>query len=672
MPPTQVSARTRLVLRLCALAGVLALAFHIAHGQFGLGGHGLDRFTNDWLYDAIVVASAVSCFARAWLVPKERVAWLVLGAGLAFDALGEIYYTLAFGDSATAPVPSLADLFYLLYYPAVYVALVLFVRHRIGRVRPSAWLDGAIAAVTAAAVVVSTVFGPIMRSATQGSAASVATSLAYPICDLLLLAVVIGVFSLAKWRPGRRWLLLGAGLALTAIADTAYLYAAAKGTYRVGGLLDSLWLAAALAIAAAPWQSSRRLRPTERGGMRVLLLPGCFAVIALALLVHGGFRHVGAAGLILASVAMALVILRGALILRENLRLLEVSQREAVTDTLTGLGNRRRLTAALDRVLDAGSRSAPAILVVFDLDGFKLYNDSFGHLAGDTLLAHLGDRLAAAVVDAGSAYRLGGDEFCVLIDRNLRHAEDRVAACVHALTAEGDGFSVGVSFGRVTVPREAETPTSALRLADDRMYARKGSRRGSARQQSHDVLLRLLRERQPELHDHMREVGRLAVAVGRRLAMTEEELDEVSRAAELHDVGKAAIPDAILASPNRLDASELAFMRRHTIVGERILAAAPALAPVARLVRSSHERWDGGGYPDRLAGTAIPLGARIVSVCDAFHAMVSERPYAGPMTPTEALAELERNAGSQFDPQVVAAFVAVWSDREREPELVSR
>jgi two-component system, cell cycle response regulator len=154
--------------------------------------------------------------------------------------------------------------------------------------------------------------------------------------------------------------------------------------------------------------------------------------------------------------------------------------------------------------------------------------------------------------------------------------------------------------------------------------------------------------------------------------MTEEELDEVSRAAELHDVGKAAVPDAILASPNRLDERELAFMRRHTIVGERILAAAPALAPVARLVRSSHERWDGGGYPDRFPGTAIPLGARSVSVCDAFHAMVSNRPYADPMTPPQALAELERQAGSQFDPQVVAAFVAVGADRERQPELVPR
>jgi len=651
---------------------VLALAFHIAHGQFGLGGHGLDRFTHDWLYDAIVVASAVSCFARAALVPKERVAWLVLGAGLAADALGEIYYSLVFGDANTVPIPSFDDLLYLLYYPAADVALVLFVRDRMGHVRPNAWLDGAIAAVTASAVVVATVFEPIVRSATQGSAASVATSMAYPICDLLLLAVVIGAFSLAKWRPGRRWLFLGVGLALSAIADTAYLYAEAKGTYRVGGLLDSMWLAAALALAFAPWQSARRVHAPARGGMRVLLLPGCFAVIALGVLVYGGFDRIGPGGLILAGLAMALVIVRGALTLRENLRLLEVSQREAVTDALTGLGNRRRLTAALDRVLDTGSRSAPAVLVVFDLDGFKLYNDSFGHLAGDTLLAHLGDRLSAAVVDAGSAFRLGGDEFCVLIDRDLQHADDRVAACIDALTAEGDGFSVGVSFDRVAVPQEAETPTSALRLADDRMYARKGNRRGSARQQSHHVLLRLLRERQPELHEHMREVGRLAVAVGRRLPMTEEELDEVSRAAELHDVGKAAIPDAILASPNWLDEGELAFMRRHTIVGERILAAAPALAPVARLVRSSHERWDGGGYPDRLAGTAIPLGARIVSVCDAFDAMVSNRPYAGPMTPTQALAELERNAGSQFDPQVVAAFVEVWSDRERRPELVSR
>jgi HD-GYP domain-containing protein (c-di-GMP phosphodiesterase class II) len=162
------------------------------------------------------------------------------------------------------------------------------------------------------------------------------------------------------------------------------------------------------------------------------------------------------------------------------------------------------------------------------------------------------------------------------------------------------------------------------------------------------------------LHDHLREVGQMAVEVGQRLGLTEDQVADVRQAAELHDIGKAAIPDAILAKPGPLTESEWTFMRRHTIVGERILTAAPALAPVGVLVRSSHEHWDGTGYPDGLAGEAIPIGARIVSVCDAFHAMISGRPYAEPISATQAIAELRGNASAQFDPTVVEAFERVW------------
>jgi two-component system cell cycle response regulator len=154
-------------------------------------------------------------------------------------------------------------------------------------------------------------------------------------------------------------------------------------------------------------------------------------------------------------------------------------------------------------------------------------------------------------------------------------------------------------------------------------------------------------------------VAELALATGRELGMGPEELDEVARAAELHDLGKIAVPDTILDKPGPLTEAEWGFMRRHTIVAERILLAAPALRPVARLVRSSHERWDGTGYPDALAGEQIPLGARVVAVCDAFDAMVSERPHRPAMTEDEALAELRACANSQFDAAVVEAFAGI-------------
>ncbi len=179
------------------------------------------------------------------------------------------------------------------------------------------------------------------------------------------------------------------------------------------------------------------------------------------------------------------------------------------------------------------------------------------------------------------------------------------------------------------IPEETADATAALQIADARMYEQKNGGRPFAARQSRAVLLRALEERSPELLRHLGGVARLAGEVAERLALSSEEVEHVRQAAELHDVGKMAIPDAILSKPGPLDPSERAFLRRHTLVGERIVGAAPALAPVARLVRSSHERLGGEGYPDRTAGEEIPLGSRIIAVCDAYDAMTSDRPYAG-------------------------------------------
>jgi two-component system cell cycle response regulator len=169
----------------------------------------------------------------------------------------------------------------------------------------------------------------------------------------------------------------------------------------------------------------------------------------------------------------------------------------------------------------------------------------------------------------------------------------------------------------------------------------------------------LVGARLPELLEHADAVADLAHALAVALGLAGEDRELIVRAAELHDVGKVAVPDAILGKPGPLDPIERAFMERHTVIGEAIVEAAAPLRPAASLVRSSHERWDGGGYPDRLAGEAIPLGARIVAVCDAYHAMVQDRVYGRVLGEAEALAELRRCAGTQFDPRVVAAFCAL-------------
>jgi diguanylate cyclase (GGDEF)-like protein/PAS domain S-box-containing protein len=335
-------------------------------------------------------------------------------------------------------------------------------------------------------------------------------------------------------------------------------------------------------------------------------------------------------------------------------------------DPLTSLGNRRALLADLQGRLDRATAERPLLLQLFDLDGFKTYNDTFGHPAGDALLTRMAQRLQSGLAGSATAYRMGGDEFCVLSLLDCEDHDSIAGTAIGALTEHGEGFHVTASFGSVRLPVEATTATEALREADRRMYARKSlDSRSSAGRQSADVLLSILSERNKDLGVHLDEVTALADAVAARLKLSDEELAPLLQAASLHDVGKAAVPDDILDKPGALDDAEWQLMRRHTVIGERILASAPALTRASKLVRWSHERWDGDGYPDRLAGEDIPLGSRIIAVCDAYDAMVSDRPYRAPLSSVQALAELRRCAGRQFDPAVVDVFGEVLADRER-------
>lgn len=323
--------------------------------------------------------------------------------------------------------------------------------------------------------------------------------------------------------------------------------------------------------------------------------------------------------------------------------------RQAHCDALTGLLNRRQLAVDVAAALD---RDDDSLLVVFDLDGFKTYNDTFGHPAGDALLIRMATRLQEAVVDRGTAYRLGGDEFCV-----LAATVDIVERAAAALREHGAEFSITNSYGRVHLGGEVTSYEHAMRLADERLYDHKNGRSTAAQRQAHDVLLRVLREREPDLGEHVQAVARLARAVGVGLGLDASALDEITRAAEMHDIGKVAIPDSVLDKPGPLTAQEWALMRQHTVLGERILLAAPSLANVAALVRSCHERWDGKGYPDGLKGADIPLGSRIVFACDAFHAMTTDRPYRARRTTAEAVTELRSQAGRQFDPEIVEILI---------------
>jgi two-component system cell cycle response regulator len=341
---------------------------------------------------------------------------------------------------------------------------------------------------------------------------------------------------------------------------------------------------------------------------------------------------------------------------QQRLEQAQLNEHQALHDALTGLANRRKLYVDVERALDEVEGASFAI-GIFDLDGFKAYNDVFGHPAGDTLLARLGRRLADAMGDKGTAYRMGGDEFCVFTwaDR----ADELIEAARVSLCDQGDGFSIRCSCGAAVLPTEAVTLDRAIQIADERLYRDKRANRVSDSLQVRDALVQLIAEQRKELGASSINIADLAAATATTLGLSADDVACTRIAAQLHDIGKTAVPEAILSKPGPLDSEEWDFMRRHTLIGERIVAAAPALARVAPIVRASHERPDGTGYPDGLRGEEIPICARIVAVVDAFDAMVSSRPHKARLGVQHATAEIIRCAGTQFDERVVAAFARV-------------
>ena len=607
-----------------------------------------------WLYNILLAGAALVCLASPNQRGKERAAWRCLGVTLLLWAAGDFYYTLFLLDSTAAP-PTVTDWLWLVSYPVLYAGIGLLVRARTLHFERSLWLDAALAALAVAALGAAVLFGAVVES-TGGSPLTAAMNLAYPLADALLLGLVVAVLAITGWRLDRAWLCILGGTAALALADSGVLYQAAVGSTDSITLLDAGWPLAMLLLAAASWQPAGRLGAVRPEGARVLALPAVFGLTSLAILVYGQFEPLNTPAVVLAATSMLAVVARMAYTFREKMQLLAKTRIEAETDALTGVGNRRKLMIDLGATLDARTT---AVLMLLDLDGFKAYNDTFGHPAGDALLARIAEKLSGAVARDGEVYRIGGDEFCVLAGVGPDRRDAFAAATAMSLEEQGPGFKITAAYGTVTLPNEADGVAEALRIVDGRMYDEKDGRRASAGRQSRDVLLRVLYERDARLQGHLSGVVELVRSVGVRLGLTDDEVADVTLAAELHEVGKLAIPDSILRKPGPLNDEEWSFVRRHPLIGERILSSAPALAKVSTLVRSTQERVDGMGYPDRLMDEDIPLGSRIICVCAAFVAMTSELPYRAARSPEEAVAELRRCAGSQFDANVVEALVAV-------------
>jgi two-component system, cell cycle response regulator len=626
----------------------MALLVVIAHNTVHFGSGRYSYYIEEWVYDFVTMSAALATLARAVLRKEERLAWSLLGLGLFSWAIGDLYWTVVLRDMASPPFPSIDDALYFAGYGLILAGLVAYVRSRVGRMTPVVWVDVAMGALCVAAIGASLLMDFVLANQ-SGSAISIATAVGYPACDLVILAVAAGAVALTGWRPGRALGLIAIGVACAATGDAVYTYQSLAGTYTAAAWNNFLWPLATVLIALGAWQPSPKRRETEPAeGWRSFASPTIFALAVLALLMleRQDMNEPAVAALTVAT--LIAVVVRLGLTFAQNHRLVT----ELETDPLTGLFNRGKLVYDLDRLFTR-DEPAPHVLAFLDLDGFKAYNDAFGHPAGDALLVRLGHQLADAVGDTGRAYRMGGDEFAMLLSGDATSAGAAVAAGAAALSERGEGFKISCSCGAAELPGDAVDASTALQLADQRMYADKDSRRPTSGGEVEAVLLRILNQRAPELTEHVDAVKSLSLAVGEELELPPGELTALGRASELHDVGKIAIPDAILSKPGPLDEEEWGFMRQHTILGERIVSAAPSLASVGGLIRSSHERWDGRGYPDRLAGEEIPLAARIILVCDAYDAITSERPYSPARSAEEALAEIRRCAGTQFDPKLV-------------------
>ncbi len=352
------------------------------------------------------------------------------------------------------------------------------------------------------------------------------------------------------------------------------------------------------------------------------------------------------------------------------------------TDGLTGAHTREAFRAAAARELDRARRSgAPLALLLFDVDDLRALSAAHGAERADRALAALAELLRAGSRTHDVLGRTGPGELAVLLPETelagALAAATRAVDAVDAVDVPGVG-PVTVSAGVAAAVRGISVD-ALIAMAGEHLAQAKAAGGGRAQGPSQasetaaahvhkdviDVLAQALTERDRYTAEHSESVVGLSVSVARGMGLDSLAIERVSTAALLHDIGKVAIPDSILYKPAKLDAEEWALMREHPVIGERILRAIPGLGGVARIVRHEHERWDGGGYPDGLDRVAIPVGSRIILACDTYHAMTSDRPYRARMPHGEALEELARCAGTQFDPRVTETLIGhLWGSRQ--------
>lgn len=466
-----------------ALSGGLLLAYVLAV----LAGVGERPLFETWVYDVALAAAALACLLRGALVPAQRLRWLLVCAALVAWLAGDVYWDAVVKGDLSPPWPAPADAGYLAFYPLLAAAVLVDLRSPQRRLRATLALDALAAALTAGALGAALLY-PALRSAADGSAGAVATNLAYPLADIVLIALTAARLSVSGARPRGPWLALLCGLACFVAADIAYLDLVARDVYRPGGAFDGLWLAAAALFALGALLGEREPTAQVRSGWLLGVASVLFALVATTVQTIDHFHRTNHVTLALSTATLVVVAGRLLLTFTDNARLLRARERDLaarerdlLTDPLTGLPNRRALAEALRRELASAERRGGSTgVLMLDVDNFKYVNDTLGHRAGDRLIIAVGATLSDELRDGDVLARVGGDEFAVL----LSDADEAGAVrCARRLTsALRDGHllaaaprgQVTASIG-VAIVHAGDAPSweQALARADAAMYAAK-------------------------------------------------------------------------------------------------------------------------------------------------------------------------------------------------------
>ncbi len=330
-------------------------------------------------------------------------------------------------------------------------------------------------------------------------------------------------------------------------------------------------------------------------------------------------------------------------------------------DFLTGLNNRRYFEQALAK-MDA-EEMLPLSVIVGDINGVKLINDAFGHIKGDQLIIDTAKAMMAGYREGDVLARTGGDEFMLLMPKTDGDAALSVMQSIQLACGDinqtiiNEAFHISVALGSGTKLKREQPIEELVKIAEKDMYQRKVLESKSRHSAVLASIKVTLYEKNEETEEHCERLIKLSVSLGKKLNLSQKELDQLQLLSTLHDIGKIGIPERILNKPGKLDAEEWIEMKKHPQIGYRIANASLELAPIAEYILCHHERWDGTGYPQHLAGLQIPLLSRILSVVDAYDAMTQDRPYRKKLKQDTAVKELRQNAGTQFDPDIVKTFL---------------